>query len=581
MLSVTAALVARGMTDREIYDITKDYCDGGWGDPDLGPLIATAREKYRQPDSELTVLRLAPLLQKLADAVGQDETIFNGSLGKQPNTPGGEPPPRPPNNGRWKDKVNWLLDSYGYCMVMDRVIELYQTKLDECALTPAAFDRRHMAWHEIVTGPRGGVKVSLATQAWELAANRVHVQGVRMHPGESFPLFTEGGELWKNSYRRPRHKGKGNIEPFTTFMQRFLPTKVEREWFFGCMAYKWRHPEVPGTCVMFIADEEEDALREGKYGVGRGFLFKIAHKLYGMEYARTQSFSILDGSSGQSAYNDWLHGSVLVTVDESQTSATAHRRGERKSVYEVLKNYVDPAPTRHRFNPKGRPAFDGWSYCSIWMASNHADALAIPAKDRRFTILNNGKTMVETEIKEIVAWMEDEGNIAALAEFLEARDLSTFNMYQPLDTTAKRTMIEMSVTQVEEVLRELMEDKERGLVFTYQQLEHVVEDLVNPVSMLEQGRRRGNRLWQGEFRAAWSVYCVGLKTKTGTHWKVRIDDRQVKLYCFRTRRSEAAKLPEAARRAQAAKWGPIDKLEHQLRGLKGGLGTPKKDDKDQ
>src|SRR4029077_10244353 len=115
---------------------------------------------------------------------------------------------------------------------------------------------------------------------------------------------------------------------------------------------QWK-PEIPGSAVILVADNDEDEdERTGKFGTGRGSMFKILHKLYGPEYSRSQSFSVLDGTSSQSAYNSWIHGNVLVTVDETKTSATAHRRGEKKGVYEVLKDLVDPAPKGMTFNVK-------------------------------------------------------------------------------------------------------------------------------------------------------------------------------------------------------------------------------------
>ena len=136
-------------------------------------------------------------------------------------------------------------------------------------------------------------------------------------------------------------------------MERFLPDKTQREWLYDWMAHKQARPEIPGTAVLFVADTD-DGVREGKFGTGRGMFFKVMHKLYGEEYSRAEDFDILDGSSGQAAYTDWRHNSVLVTVDEAKSSPTSYRRGERSAVYEVLKNIVDPAPKRCRFKVQVR-----------------------------------------------------------------------------------------------------------------------------------------------------------------------------------------------------------------------------------
>jgi hypothetical protein len=161
-----------------------------------------------------------------------------------------------------------------------------------------------------------------------------------MRPDREFPLFWENNALIKNTYLRPRHDGEdeGDIEPLLTFMQRFLPHEGEREWFFDWMAHKQWKPWIPGTAVWFVADTpEEEGPRGGEFGTGRGFMFRIGRMLYDEAYVRAEDFSILAGTSGQSDYTDWQHNCVLVTVNEANSSEIAHRRGHRRSVYEVLR----------------------------------------------------------------------------------------------------------------------------------------------------------------------------------------------------------------------------------------------------
>jgi hypothetical protein len=286
-------------------------------------------------------------------------------------------------------------------------------------------------------------------------------------------------------------------------------------------------------------------VREGAFGTGRGLMGRIARKLYGEQYTRSQSFAVISGTSSQSAFNDWLHGSVLVTIDEAQTSPTAYRRGERNATYEVLKELVDPAPKLHRFHGKNRQAFDGMSYASIWVATNHANAVSIPAHDRRFTILRNGRGITPAEAIEIVAWMDDPANIGALAQALAARDLTGFDMMAPLVTAGKDEMAELARSDVEELLRDLMEDPDRGRAFTKGHIEAVAEHAFSGFQ------------WRGEFMAAWHAYCVGPKTQSGDYRRIRIHGQRKKVFCFRTRKAEVDAMPEAAIRREVAKWGGV------------------------
>ena len=481
--------------------------------------------KHLGPQPEV----LAPLLLKLAeDAAAAPAASFFGSGVKaqvkvaNAKASAGvvslDAPPYPPDGADSNTRLLWLGQSYGYCAFNDTVVALFEPGA-ECELKPSAFVRRFAGWFD-VTQRGNSTIITPVTDRWSLQEHRIHLDGVRMHPGQEFPMYREDGKLWKNIYRRPVHVGTGDLAPFTAFFERFIPAAEEREWLLKWMAHKQARPDIPGSAVIFVADDDEDDVDErvGKFGTGRGLFFKIAHKLFGPQYARAQSFSIIDGSSSQATYNSWLHGNVLVTVDESKTSATAHRRGERKSVYEVLKDVVDPAPKGHTFNVKYGRAFWGYSYCSFWLATNHADALSIPPADRRFTVLRNGLKMTAEEGRELAAWLEVPGNIAELSRMLLTVDLAGFNMFQHLETVGKQTMIEKGRSNIEERLIELAGDETRGLVFTKQQLEHAIEDIVNPWEHVKGGadRRRGNGQWRGEFEASWTDHCVGLKSETGS-----------------------------------------------------------------
>ncbi len=462
------------------------------------------------------------------------------------HTRNAEAPAKPGPKDFMNTKVEWLLATHAYFAAEDTVVEVHATNAD-CRLRPGAFKRLYAAW----SVPLTKVRRQYATEVWEQVDERISVAGVRMRPDQPFPLYVEDGNTFKNIYRRPRHTTTGgDIRPFLTFMDRFLPDPVERAWLLDWLAHKQARPDIPGTAVLLVADGE-DEVREGRFGTGRGLFFRILHKLYGEAYTRSQSFSVLSGRSSQSNFNDWLHNTILVTVDEMRSaSPTEHRRGERSAVYEVLKDIVDPAPKRHRFNVKYGAPFDGMSYCSIMMASNHGDAAAIPEGDRRFTVLRNGRTMTREEAEAIVAWMANPANIGALSAALAARDLSQFSMFAPLATEAKTDMALAARSDVEVLLRDWMADPEKGLVFIKTHFDKHVSDVM---------RDAPGTYWQGELREAWGRFCVGLKTPSGEERRVRVvSGGQRQLFCFRTKKRAADALPAAAARREAAKWGFLD-----------------------
>ena len=94
-------------------------------------------------------------------------------------------------------------------------------------------------------------------------------------------------------------------------------------------------------------------------------------------------------------------------------------------------------PSGHAGSRSNTVLLDGIVYCSGWVATNHSDAVAIPFKDRRVSVVRNGAAMTPAERADIVAWIAAPGSIAALARFLAARDLSQFDMYVPLKSVGK------------------------------------------------------------------------------------------------------------------------------------------------
>jgi hypothetical protein len=539
---------------------TKDRCKAVWSERFNCVCVKDWKTSLRHyPDdvgkTDHSMRDVADVMERLKKATGAKKP-GDGARAEapEPEEEAPEPfqddaqePPEPGYEGSIGEKVAWLIESHGYFTAEHSVVRLYSTSLD-CRSKVSAFHERYAAWYHMV--PKGHAWVrEYATELWSLVPYRRHLAGVRMTPDAAFPLYIRDGQMFKNTYRKPAHvRQGGKVGAFMRFLERFIPDVKERTWLLDWMAHKIRRPDIPGQAIIFVADGAEDT-RNGVFGTGRGIMFTIARLLFGTDYTRAQSFAMLEGSSGQATYTDWMHGSILVTVDESKTSATAHRRGERSATYELLKDIVDPAPKLHRFNGKYRIAFDGMCYASFWVATNHADAIAIPDGDRRFTILRNGRKMLQEEIAEIIEWRDNPANIGALWRALETRDITAgFDMFQPLETDAKAEMAKMSLSQVEHVLNDFIDDKDRGLVFTRGHLLAAIRG--------QMGENEGP--WMGQFEGCWHRYTVGLDTANGSPRRVRVGGKRQRIYCFRVHRKAAEELPEPAFSRQANRWGPVD-----------------------
>jgi uncharacterized protein DUF5906 len=375
-------------------------------------------------------------------------------------------PARPDANAPFAEKLTWLRLTHAYCPAIDRVVKLYEPS-DECTLLWTAFAREYKSWCEFSTGSRGGQHVAYATALWEALPDRLVIAGVRMRPDRDFPIYREGGQTFKNTFRRAEHSGSGDITEWTQFMAHLLPIAVEREWFLDWLAHKWCYPAIPGVAVVMVA---VDAGGRPLYGAGRGILRDIIARLLGAKYVRPIDFNILTGTSSQATYTDWAAYSLLVTVNEAKEHVDAGRWSERRATYERLKELIDPRPTERTFQVKGLPAFRGLCFASFFVASNHSDALQIPPEDRRFAVLSNGKRMAAEMADKLAAWMEQEGNIAELARSLEQRDLTKFDPYLAFDTTAKVTMQELARDDLDEALAAIKDKLGPTALFTSEQI---------------------------------------------------------------------------------------------------------------
>lgn len=537
MLAVTASLVARNWTEEAIRAKCGPYCWQGPDDPDLTVLLDGARAKFGRKAAPVALGRALGLVKPAEDITALEPV---------------KAPQRPADDAPMAAKVKWLVATHGWEETEGRVVKLYATSA-RCRLRLADFRESFQAWFEVQLGPRGGQNRVLAVAGWSTASDRVAIAGVRMAPDRPFPLFEDDGQVFKNTYQRPRHEGAGDVSAFLSFIERLIPDPDQSGYLLDWMAFKLRRPEIPGCAIMFVADNdmETEGAREGSFGTGRGILFSIARALYGRHYTAEQDFRIIDGSSGQSIYTDWLHNNLLVTVDESPSSPTHYRQGERAIAYETLKRVIDPAPTTRTFNAKYQQAFTGTCHCSLWIATNHYDALSLPAEDRRITVLRNGRPMVAEDITAIIDWRDSPGSLAALQAFLEARDITAFNAFAPLATEAKARMVEANRTEIENAFLELAEDGTRGLVFTRQ-------DLHNAVRALNQGE-----MVSGHFEHAWRRWiAVSVRPGGGSH-RIRVAGTQRKLFCFRRNARKVAMLSDDMVREHALRWQGV------IRGLSG------------
>jgi len=402
------------------------------------------------------------------------------------HTPGACAPERPGEKATLREQAAWLLATHAYCAANDTVVELDEPS-DACQMKVVAFQRLFRSWYEETEGPKGGKNRDYATGWWELAEARINVRGVRMRPDMPYPVYAEAGAIYKNTYLRPRHEGSGDIAPWLAFMEHLLPARDEREWFCNWLAHKHLHPGVPGVAVVMVAVDARGPV----YGAGRGILRDVIARLLGPKYVKPIDFDVFTGSSAQGIYTDWGAYATVITVNEAKDTADSGHWANRRAVYERLKELVDPRAIERTFLSKGKPAFTAHAFASYLVFSNNRDALQIPVDDRRVTALANGTRMAPEMAAGLQAWMQDAGNIAELARFLEARDLSGFDVYAPPHTETKATMQELARSELDEAFEAVRATiGPRGLFTGEMLLNAVVHELNDASESMQRGIKR-------------------------------------------------------------------------------------------
>lgn len=161
---------------------------------------------------------------------------------------------------------------------------------------------------------------------------------------------------------------------FLDFIEYLLPIAKEREYFLDWLAAKAQNMGFRGAAILMIAKQQ---------GTGRTTLADMIETMFGPENVENVPFNKL---TGDATYNDWQEKPIIVT-NETKDTADSHKSYYK--VYEGLKDMIDPRPKKERINPKYGMQRISTVYSSYIMFSNHDNALAVAANDRRFFVVRN------------------------------------------------------------------------------------------------------------------------------------------------------------------------------------------------
>lgn len=328
--------------------------------------------------------------------------------------------------------IEIALRRFAYVLDHDTIADALLNKPD---ISVQHFKNAVAQFYRAVPGQRGGVQMTLLHELWMRSDKRQNVKTFGMRPDKAYPFYEEDGDTHFNTYRPRELPTGGDASVGFELLRNLLPIDEERVYFTQWLAYKLLHPEVRGPGIIMVANDT--------FGTGRGTLIKIIQAMFAPHLSRTIDFETLTGKGTQGQYNEWLADALLVAVNEAQEANNTSKWQVRQNAYEHLKNIVDPGHHDIYIKRKGLGNYQGRTYASVLVMTNHMDSMVLPQNDRRFAILENGAIQSQEYWDRVHAWRNDPKNIGAFVAALRLTDISEYKPFvAPPMTHAKRDMVD-------------------------------------------------------------------------------------------------------------------------------------------
>lgn len=204
---------------------------------------------------------------------------------------------------------------------------------------------------------------------------------------------------------------------------------------------------------------------QGEQGIGKDSIVLALEKVIG-----SQNTSQVTLAHVESQFNDWLFGKQLIVFQEMLASG-------RRNIYNKLKTFItDPV---HTINAKHLPLQRIPNRAVYIFLTNYKHALSIDPSDRRTWVWYSEMERKPPEYyNRYYAWLNDRRSANHLLNYLLQYDTAKWNPAAPPPLTdAKRAMIDASSSEVEQFLREAVENRAWPMACDLVSVPHVVSAL--------------------------------------------------------------------------------------------------------
>tara|TARA_R110000737_G_scaffold56892_6_gene81806 strand:- start:1775 stop:4303 length:2529 start_codon:yes stop_codon:yes gene_type:complete len=304
----------------------------------------------------------------------------------------------------------------------------------------------------VVHTVEGKTKLVAMTSLWAVSPSRVVVAGATYDPSTTARIVARKGENFVNLFCIPEW-GHGpvdqnHIDTFTQYLDYLIPEKQDRDYFLMWLAAKCQDMSFRGAAIVMVAN---------KQGVGRSTLADMIKTLLGATNVADVPFNEI---VGEGQFNEWQEKPFIVSEETLSADPSKFYNN-----YEKLKTLVDPRSRGITINPKFGMKREVQAHGTYLFLTNHVNALAMPAEDRRFYVMNNALNpaapQVFTALNNWLAKNDSDGMPSwgrSVYRWLQQYPVSIEELTAPPpNTEAKKDMAGASLSDIDFAVIKLLE----------------------------------------------------------------------------------------------------------------------------
>ena len=315
----------------------------------------------------------------------------------------------------------------------------------------------------------GRMKFAPVHQAWMVHEDRKSAQGARYEPAA--PVFYEDpqhkGIQWVNKFYLPEFTEdiadpEGARAVFAEHMEYLFPYTEERERFLDWMAFTLQYPEKRCKWTPLHVS--------APHGTGRGWVVELLGTLLGHHNCSKTKMKVLAGEGSAGQFQDYLNETLVCAIEEVR-----ERGGKRYTIGDEIRDLLTENYLELNLKYGGKRTQR--VFTNFFFMSNHSDALVLTPEDRRINVFRGPeKPKGLAYYSRLYKWLETGDGVAAVHNWLKARDLSDFNWQRSTVNAAREEMIDGTMTETETVFRALLNAPPKT-VMTFQEVKDALTEL--------------------------------------------------------------------------------------------------------